>query len=185
MDKLHPSIRDKIERADKHILELDAAIEAFCKTNPCKIKAGFSSDKRATYFVADIESIPLVVRAIAGDAIQNLRSALDYLACLLWNRTNTGDCRIYFPIFDSAAEYEARAFGKVKGLAQDAIDAISAVQPYKGGSGIWLWQLHKLSVIDKHRLPLTVAAGNLGIHLPSLIPRCSRQQRKQTPGYWV
>ena len=36
-------------------------------------------------------------------------------------------------------------------MRQDAIDAIKAIKPYKGGNNT-LWRLHRLNIIDKHRL---------------------------------
>jgi hypothetical protein len=68
---------------------------------------------------------------------------------------------VYFPIFDDATKYKAGRPGKINGMRQDAIDAIDAVEPYKGGSKDpqdTLWYLHKLKLIDKHRLLLAVAS---------------------------
>src|SRR5262249_23174019 len=62
------------------------------------------------------------------------------------------------------------AFDKyVTGMRQDAIDAISAIEPYKRGKGHQLWVLHRLNNIDKHRLLLAVGSLyrsiNLGAYL--------------------
>jgi hypothetical protein len=65
---------------------------------------------------------------------------------------------VYFPIFDSAQKYESGKTGQIKGMRQDAIDAIDAIKPYKGGNDA-LWQLHKLNIVDKHRLLVTVGSG--------------------------
>ena len=43
-------------------------------------------------------------------------------------------------------------------MRQDAIDAIDAIKPYKGGNDT-LWQLHRLNVVDKHRLLVTVGSS--------------------------
>ena len=142
---------------------------------------GMDSERRATYYVSSVQPITPAILAIAGDAIQNTRSTLDYLACALWSRTNTGECKIYFPITDSAAKYETESLGKVKGLRQDAVDAISAIEPYKGGKGDILWRLHHLSIIDKHRLPIAVVGANLGMHLPSLYPEEFPDSSKANP----
>lgn len=71
----------------------------------------------------------------------------------------------------------------MRGMGQDAVDAISAVEPYRGGKGEMLWRLHSLSVIDKHRLPITVAGANLGIHLPSFYPELFTESAKSNP--WI
>ena len=127
--------------------------------------------------------VPQAIIAIAGDAIQNVRAALDYLACALWHRTNVGECKIYFPITDSAAKYKTEGLRKIKGLGQDAIDAISAIEPYQGGKGDILWRLHCLSIIDKHRLPIAIAGSNFGMHLPSLYPEQFPESAKANP--WI
>ena len=40
-------------------------------------------------------------------------------------------------------------------MRKDAVDAIDAIKPYKGGNDT-LWRLHGLNNIDKHRLLITV-----------------------------
>ena len=55
-------------------------------------------------------------------------------------------------------------------MGQDAEDAISAVEPYEGGKGDLLWRLHRLSIVDKHRLPLAIVGGNLGINFQEFYP---------------
>ena len=40
-------------------------------------------------------------------------------------------------------------------MAQDAIDAIDAAEPYQGGKGAGLWVLHYLDIADKHHALLT------------------------------
>ena len=168
MAAIPESVRVKIERADKHIVDLKSAIDDFWKRRPYQFIGYLDAQGRPTYQVADTKPIDPMIPTIAGDAIQCLRSALDRMACALWQRTNCGDCKIYFPIADDAAKYKSEALGKVKGLRQDAVDAIAAIEPYQGGNGEALWSLHRLSIIDRHRLPLTVGGGNLGVHIPSL-----------------
>ena len=159
------SVRIKIERADQHISDMDGAISEFWKTRPYKVIGYIDAEKRPTYQVTDTKPIGPMIPAIAGDVIQCLRAALDRMACALWSRTNARDCKIYFPIADSATKYKSDGLGKVKGLGQDAIDAITAIEPYQGGKGESLWCLHRLSIIDRHRLPLTVIGGQMGIDL--------------------
>ncbi len=160
---LPESVSIKIERADKHIFDLDCSITQFWKTQPYKVVGYIDSEKKPTYQVTDTQPIDPMIPTIAGDAIQCLRAALDRMACALWSRINRGDCKAYFPITDSAAKYKSEGLGKVKGLGQDAIDAITAIEPYQGGKGDTLWRLHRLSIIDRHRLPLTVIGGQLGV----------------------
>ena len=184
MPHIPDSVRVKIERADHHIAELYAESVRFLQSGPYKTLGEVDPQGRATYRVSYMQPIDPIIPAIAGDVIQNLRTALDYMACALWLRTNSGKvCKVYFPIAETSAKYKSEGLGKIKGAGQDAIDAISAIEPYGGGKGDILWRLHSLSIIDKHRLPITVAGANLGIHLPSLYPEFFPESAKSNP--WV
>jgi hypothetical protein len=67
---------------------------------------------------------------------------------------STPSIQTCFPVVDSAAKYESLNVPKVKGMSQDAIDAITATKPYQGGNDA-LWILHKLDIADKHHALLT------------------------------
>jgi hypothetical protein len=177
------SVRVKIERADHHVANLNTAINEFLKVRPYHILRYVDPGKRPTYQATDIQPIPLPIAAIVGDVLQNLRTALDYMASALWSRTNAGEFRGYFPIAETPAKYKSEGLGKIKGLCQCGINAISAIEPYAGGKGDVLWRLHSLSIIDKHRLPIVVAAAHLGVHLPTVYPELFPQSAKSNP--WI
>src|ERR1700674_1014003 len=127
-------VRLKIERANKHIDGLKLAILAFKNSDPYKISAKRDPQTRKLiYYLVDFQPIPPEVSCIAGDALHDLRCALDHLAYRLF-RIGAGDTadakHVYFPIFDDAAKYQAGVNGKVHGMRQDAIDAIDATKPY-------------------------------------------------------
>ena len=171
----------KIERANHHIKDLEVKISEFMGSGPYKTVGNLDADGRATYRLANVQPIPPIILLITGDAIQNLRASLDYLACALWSRTNSGECkRVQFP-FLSAADHQAKGLGQIKGMGQDAEHAISAVEPYEGGKGDLLWKLHRLSIIDKHRLPITIVGGNLGVHMPTFYPELFSESERSNP----
>jgi hypothetical protein len=112
------------------------------------------------------------VALVAGDAIQNLMSALDHLAYQIVC-SDTGDNPpnpnwIYFPIADDAAKYEAKKRRTIQGAHQETFDAIDALKPYKGGNDL-LWALYRLNNIEKHRLLLTVGSQAAGMNLGQLM----------------
>lgn len=168
----------KIEWAYKHIDEFHSVIKAFMNTKPY----GFAIDRdpktgEVIYFVSKAEETPFELSLIAGDILQNLRTALDYLACCLV-RANGGKPTIHtmFPISDSAPttpEQKTSFQRKVKGMRQEAIDEIHAIKPYKGGNNV-LWRLNRLNNIDKHRLLFSCGAAfrawNAGQHLRATNP---------------
>jgi hypothetical protein len=70
------------------------------------------------------------------------------------------ETKIFFPISECVNKHDAELRGKIKSiLRQDIIKAIRSVEPYEGGkgNGDTLWRLHKLDIIDKHRLLIAVA----------------------------
>ncbi len=154
-------IRLKIQRANKHIFDLKSEIARFFATDPYRraIKDDPQTGERVCY-LSVCDPVPLSVSIVAGDAISNIRSALDHLAYQLV-RVGTGKPgpfpEVSFPIVDAPSKLESAIKGKVKGARKDAIEAIRTVKPYKGGNDT-LWYLHKLNIIDKHRL--LVAAGS-------------------------
>ena len=181
-------IVSRIERAKKHILDLEQAFSAFVDKESA-YAARFEDDAKAgerRYYLATAKNLPLDLALITGDAVHNLRSALDHLAYLLVNVGTHGtgpSSHVYFPIFENASKYKAGLSGKVKGMRQDAIDAISATEPYGGGNGDAFYQLHCLNNIDKHRLLLTVWA-NFQSHtlLPSQRAHAERIYLGSHPG---
>src|SRR6266550_3389735 len=104
--KVEAALLQKVKRAKKHIEELERVIRAAgfpclgddfirCENDPSK--------QERRYYCIKVPAIPDDVPLIAGDAIQNLRTALDHLACHL---TGTTGRDIYFPIAELEPNYK-------------------------------------------------------------------------------
>jgi hypothetical protein len=104
-----------------------------------------------------ISESPPELAIVLGDAIHNLRSALDHLACQIvlagGGKPNTHTA---FPIFYAQKTFEAKFNGKIHGASQKMLDLVRGLNPYRRGNEL-LWALHKLDIIDKHRLLIPVA----------------------------
>jgi hypothetical protein len=152
-------IRQKVERAKKHIFDLDSERAAFLDSNPYVLTGEYYVEHKTTaYFLDQSSPVPDIIRLIAGDAAHNLRSALDYLACALVEANGGTISRsTAFPICESLQKYQAEASGKIKGMRKEACEAIERTKPYCGGNNT-LWGIHELDRIDKHRLLVTVAS---------------------------
>lgn len=153
----------KLERAGAHIAELERVCKAF--SPHCQVTVTvdeWSGDY--IYMVTSVSEVPPEIPAIMGDVLQNLRAALDHLVYRLFLSGTSGGAgdgkHIFFPIFDDYAAFTAQLVGRVRGMRQDAIDAITALKPYQGGNDV-LWRLHRLNIIEKHRLLIAVASANL------------------------
>jgi hypothetical protein len=114
----------------------------------------------------DVKEPPAEWSLLIGDCVQNLRSSLDHLAFQLARlTTRVPPPGTEFPIFRSGPKFRkrdkkglpARGSGwyKVRAFPRSAQTICERLQPYHGRA--WpetrlLWQLHELSIVDKHRL---------------------------------
>jgi hypothetical protein len=177
----------KVERAKKHITDVQFATLNFLKTNPYKVTTKRNPNTRQLiYYLSAVEPVQPSIALIAGDAIQNLMSALDHLAyqivCAGTNNYPPNPNWIYFPIQDDATKYHAKKLGKIEGARQSAIEAIDTIKPYKGGNDL-LWMLYKLNNIEKHRFLITVGSMFQNVNIgPCMIQDLWNHPDFQTDG---
>lgn len=162
----------KVERAKKHLSELQIARNRFIETAPYRVVSEHDSQTGQTLDkVFDLQVPPAEIGLIAGDVAHNLRSALDHLAyALVIASGGTPTKQTAFPIYDDPAKYKAHSRRQVEGMAQTAKDVIDGIAPYKG-SDDYLWGLHALDIADKHHaLLLTlVHVGEVSFEVPSRV----------------
>lgn len=158
--------RLKIGRAEQHLRDLHGVCQPLMRPGRDAFTyTDFPERGQRFYHLKREPEIPDVVAILTGDAIQNLRTALDHLAFSLYltgpKKGVTKDLhRLYFPIGSSANEFPQQRDQSLRGFwRSDAVAALNAIEPYGGGKGDILHVLSKLNVTDKHRLLLTVAAS--------------------------
>jgi hypothetical protein len=150
-------ITAKIERAEKHVNDFTAEWIAFSR-RAYEVIADEELDEagRRNFRLRIKEDAPLSLSTNIGDAVSNMRSALDYLVYqLLDSRGVEVGRHHYFPISGSAEKFETSYGGKIKGVGDEAVSIIKGLKPYKGGTD-GFWHLDELCRTDKHRLLLTV-----------------------------
>jgi len=132
------------------------------------------------YYVNRVERVPLTIAAAVADILQNFQRALDHLACQLVLAAGNYPTRTTaFPIFTSLGVYRVQAGEKVRGMLPDAISAIDAIKPYRGGSDA-LWRLHSLASVDKQRLLKVVGLSTrLGDLTPGVLEYIRRSFSQQ------
>jgi hypothetical protein len=95
---------------------------------------------------------------LAGEAIQNLRSALDHV---IWAASKQG--RAQFPIFTDPCEFQVLGSRMLQGVPETMRAAIEKAQPYRttpqAPAQAMLEQLRILSNRDKHRTLATIASA--------------------------
>jgi hypothetical protein len=175
-DERLASVQVKIDRAKKHIADLGADLKAFLDTKPYAVGTKRDPETRKLiYYVTKVDRTPIALAAATGGIIQNLRSALDHLAYQLFLVGTGGSAgngrHVYFPIARDVAEYKKGSAHRIKGLRQDAVDAINAIEPYGGGKRNDLWILHALNNIDKHRLIITVGGSFQSVDVGPTVSR--------------
>jgi hypothetical protein len=156
------SARAKVDRAKKHLRDLEAAWRAFVEDHPDAI--GLESDLEAvdkTRRLALREDPPYELSLIAGDAIHNLHCALDHLAVAAVCKGGTTDInakstKVRFPTTADPNEFPARLTKDVHGAPLVALAVFERLEPYPGGRGWWLHAINALDNIDKHDLVLNV-----------------------------
>ena len=148
--------RLKIKRANHHIDDFNTLFQNLVGQDG--LYRLFSEENPAGVFrlVARVgQLIPEEAPLILGDAIHNLRSALDLMACDIVRAFNeTPDRHTKFPFRDSEQKLIAALNGgKIKAAGSGVVDLIAKViQPYPGGNGVALYALHDADIDDKHLL---------------------------------
>lgn len=155
------SCRAKIARADYHLETLYRDIDSWSDLRPGSISRQSNADGSEHLFVAHFSPQPDVWRwaVLMGDALHNLRCALDHIVYSLAIR-HTGenppadDTKLAFPITSSTANF-AKAKWRIRSLPEGVQAGIERAQPYNRTRPTgWepLWWLAQLNDVDKHRL---------------------------------
>jgi hypothetical protein len=101
------------------------------------------------------EPVPEQFMCIAGDALHNLRTALDFVANdIEFSHTGKRTKHTKFPVSDTRDKLVAAINGRFKHKAPERIIdfIVDVIQPYETGDGKAIWALHALDIEDKHRL---------------------------------
>lgn len=164
----------KVERAKEHRDALQRFIAETFAVESNRPVIGLKNDRNTGEHVLYVEHVPDFstflrrVVLILGDALHNLRSALDHLAFQLAIRHTGGKVAkpkaVQFPIFDSPADWVRESDRWLAEVSPADRAIIERFQPYhaiKSGEGIWhvlhpFRLIRDLSNVDKHRLVIAV-----------------------------
>jgi hypothetical protein len=145
----------------KHIHDLNELLASFAKSDFYSVSIEMHERSNHVRIDIDRSGFPSIDAAlIIGDALHNLKSALDMLYYqAMHDTTGVTDPRTRFPVRDEREELIAAIKGglKKKALTDDpnALKIrdliVDVVKPYKAGN-YPLWALHDLNIRDKHQL---------------------------------
>jgi len=172
------SIDHKIEWAGYHIKELDVQLRWFDRSKPYEIftQPDPSDPKRVQHMFTNPKPVPNKVPLRIGDAVHNLRAALDHLACLAVEKgsgvitENTAFPVWRKPSVPTPAQYKSLVLGKIKGAPKDVIDLMLGLEPYFGGAEEPIRIVDYLDIVDKHRWPILAFFCARGITLTTTVP---------------
>ena len=167
----------ELERAREHLVTLNDEVSTFLDCKPYEM---FEEHRRGgtelVYRVRAHETPPLAWSAIVGDCVQNMRSALNYLAWELACLEEDPPYQTAFPINVTPESFYQRykptrpkvagqptprsGLYKIKGMGRKAQATVVGLQPFNGRYGLsagtvpaggWrpLWENHPLSRLEK------------------------------------
>lgn len=174
----------KLRRAAEHRNLLDQYARETFAIEANRARVGLRFDRSTSEYVLYVSHMPDLgpfferVSVILGDAIHDLRSALDHLVFEL-ARWNTNDQvrnprEIQFPIVDTPGDFQKAERNLLAEIRPEHRAIIERYQPYHriheqvavGPYFHPLAMLRDLSNVDKHRLLITVMVPTSGIQDP-------------------
>lgn len=140
------SAKLKIERANHHINDLERQLGTFSWENLNRCSTCREPNKLDIIFV--VAPIPPAFAMIIGDAVHNLRTALDHL---MWEIVGPGHQhnQLYFPMGGDRLSYEGTC-GGVKTPDPAINKLLKSLAVFPGGKGEDLYIVHRLDRADKH-----------------------------------
>jgi hypothetical protein len=177
--------RAKVARANQHLEILKAELKAiYGERNPYTVRLDRHSDGRTYSLVLRAGELPQHPGLILGDAIHNLRCALDYIIVALVEKSGASLTAAHqFPIFDDQGEYEAKAPRMLNGI-RVGLDIIESLQPFHQEKPRHdeFFAVGYFSNADKHRIIASVlpVIGDLS---GGVRPWPSRVENLPVPSY--
>jgi hypothetical protein len=138
----------KLGRAEQFIDELNQEFEKFAKAQT-PVTISLSPDGTLTA-EGMTEGYGLKPGAIIGDAIHNMRTALDLLASDLARLKGKSPNDVYFPFCSPKEKLDEMISKKhFDKCGADAVDLLRKLEPWPGGKSK-LRELHDMDIRDKH-----------------------------------
>lgn len=156
--RFHAS-HQKLARARKHIAELRVEVAAYIATGPLELVweriawmprlAGICSpDTELAGLVAHIrQPVPETLAPVIGDAVHNLRSALDIMMCEIVVQADPAVRirNVNFPCWrDATGKSHALKISEVRRSGDAIVALVEAWQPFEGGAS----RLYALSELN-------------------------------------
>ncbi len=165
-----PPFARKLDRAAFHIGEMQRAIDSHLNSQ-WYTQDLYQRPDGTWHLKFSYQDPPTDLSTLLGDAIHNMRAALDLLAVWLVERNNQNAADVYFPFAGCAQDLdEMISRSKFHRAGQANVAILRSLQPYKGGN-LMLRAVHDLDIQDKHRALIphltVISTGAIG-HRPKV-----------------
>lgn len=157
------SASSKVEWANQHIRNMEAVVRSTVESSEKTVIIKDDPDRpdsvQVAFDWAPILRVFPVLRMTVGDAVHNLRSALDHLAYAIVSAVDKPSDRLYFPIDINYNSFVRQfSFREIQRVAPDiACFILDEIKPY--GAGNPFSKLNQLDRADKHRFLLVHSAS--------------------------
>ncbi|QDG88081.1 hypothetical protein [Pseudarthrobacter sp. NIBRBAC000502770] len=188
------SVQVKLDRAREHVGHLTEAVRNYVR-DELSVRRQVESDGREHVFFWETYSAPPPrLGLVIGDAVHNLRSALDHLVVSLAKegaqRSGTmlsveDEHRLQYPIFTSETKFNQKRARYLKFVPESMVEYIRGRQPFTIASAShvhFLARIHELDNTDKHRqinVPVMLRRDLLTDWPPEI--ECTVVDRNTTP----
>ena len=148
LNSLFTGSQIKLERATKFIDELEILLNDYNNNEPLSAKLDFANNPPKV--VIEWKGLGHDAMAVLGDAVHNLRAALDILASELARINGKSDLNVYFPFAATETDFPNAIINRnfVK-AGPDAVSLLCTFAPYHGGNELFR-AVHDLDIEDKH-----------------------------------
>jgi hypothetical protein len=161
--------RLKVKRAYKHIEELETWLRDLVQTNINTVMSHKDQNPGSDSHTVHVQrpvGFSEDVAPIVGDAVHNLRAALDHIATAIVIAGRVDDPALaYFPLYDTRQSLvNSPEYGLIERVAPNlALEIADVIKPYKTGGDSRFFALNRLDRMDKHRLliPTLTESGHL------------------------
>jgi hypothetical protein len=156
------SAKQKIDRAEYHIADLQRQFVAFIAEKPHRfvVKTDAQTGQPSVH-VRYVKPVPPSFALVIGDAIHNLRCALDHMTWEAVGLNGTQNKHLKFPTGQDRVSFKSSCYGIVT-PDQWVKDSICALEAFPGGKGDYLYEINALDNADKHTgIRPTVRASGL------------------------
>jgi hypothetical protein len=170
MDTHFEDAKRKVERAIAHINGIEKWLWTINRENfeiACAHKEDAPGRNLDTVWIKRPEGFSSPVGPMIGDALHNLRAALDAVAWTIVKaagRTEEQLERLYFPLFPDAALANSADYKTICAAIPETGPIIADfVRGYKATPECDLWALNQLDRIDKHRFVAPTVTQSSGL----------------------